>query len=130
MKPVNALDCPNDAATLRGRTFRPHRNSTAPRALCVVDPTNPDAAAALIYSRVKVLRRAEGAGSYLFIDPAMNVYVLNEQSAHAADWAVSHWAWFVGAYKTVHREVIEGLTATLPGICEDVRDHLVMSVQA
>lgn len=127
---TDALDCSNRTATLKRRTLRPHHNESMPRPLCVVDPTHPDAAAALIYGRVKALRRAEGAGSFLFIDQAMNVYVINEQSATADEWAVKHWPWFVGAYKPTRGKPIEGLTATLPGICEDVRDHLAMSVQA
>lgn len=121
---MNALDCSNKAATLKRRTIRPHHNEKPPRALCVVDPGHPEAAVALIFARVKAIRRSEGAGTFLFIDPAMNAYVINEQAAAAAEWAVSHWADFVGAYTPVRGHQVEGLSASLAGIGEDVRCHL------
>lgn len=116
----NALDCSTKTAKVPRRAMRPHHKIEAPKPLCVVGPD----AAEIIVAKVKAIHRADGVGSYVFIDPAMNVYVISELKPMANAWVADRFKWLVGAYSTIRGKPIAGLTATVNGVSEDIAEHL------
>lgn len=119
---MNALDCSTDTATLgRKRSVRPHHKQETPLRFCVVDPASPTIAAKLIVGRIKATRRAEGAGSYLYIDTEMNAYVISEQKPAALEWVKTHFAWLVGRYLPLRGE---GMKLSPELLSEDIGEHL------
>ena len=119
---MNALDCSPKPATLRRRVLCPHHKQEAPKVFCIVDPSNPEAAAKLIVGRIKATRRAEGAGSYLYIDTDMQAYVISEQKPAALEWVRSHFPWLVGRYLPLRGE---GMKLSPALLAEDVASHLL-----
>lgn len=98
----------------------PHHKVEAPKPVCRVGPD----AAATIVAKVKAIHRADGGGSYVFIDPSMNVYVVSELKPAAHEWVKTRFKWLVGAYSNIRGKPIEGLTVTQDGVTEDISEHL------
>ncbi len=118
---MNALDCSTKTDTLKRRAMHAHHKQEAPKPLCVVDPHSPGTAAKLIVGKIKATRRAEGAGSYLYIDTDMNVYVISEQKPASLEWVKTHFTWLVGRYLPLRGEGL-GLSSEL--LSEDIGEHL------
>lgn len=112
------------------------RKDRAPEPFCRVKPDRPQDAAVSIVARIKAIRRAQGGGSYLFIDTDMNAYVVSESQSIALVWLRERFAWVVGCYLprkpsqltatlvSGYRDTKEGLTVTVAGIAEDMVEHL------
>jgi hypothetical protein len=101
-----------------------------PTPLVVLDPCTPIGAVLEIRAEVMRLQRT-GAGSYLFIDPAMHVFVVSELRSVAAVWVKQHFGWLVAFYaprtKSGEKRIngVPFMAATVDGITEDVEQHLL-----
>jgi len=124
---THALDCSKASDTV-ARRVRPHRHrSGTPKAVCTLDPACIGLAAAEIVDRVRANQRGGRGSSYLYIDHDMSVYVIHEQHAAAREWATDlkgRWHTFVGVYQA-SRDRGEGLSVSLQGVFEDIREHLI-----
>ena len=102
----------------------------APTVLAVLDPKSLIDAVLQVQSEVRRLQRT-GAGSYLFVDPDLRVFVVSELRSVAAVWVKSHFGWLVAFYAPKTKagaKSINGvpfLTATVDGITEDLEQHLL-----
>ncbi|MGH8032709.1 MAG: hypothetical protein ACREO8_10185 [Luteimonas sp.] len=115
---------------VRVRIVRSVHQDHAPRVVVIVDPNNTGPAVDAIRKQVLQLKR-NGAGSYLLIDTAMNVYVLSELRSITPAWVREHFAWLVAFYAPRRRDGSKKnadgtpfLTATHAGITEDVLEHI------
>lgn len=115
----------------RIRHVRSVHTEHAPAPVTVLDPEHLEPAIAAIRARVIRLKRS-GAGSYLFIDDTMQAFVISELQSIATTWVREHFGWLVAFYAPRRRDGAlvnpDGtpyLTATVGGVTEDVREHLI-----
>jgi hypothetical protein len=124
---IPALDCSVATDTVARRSVTPHRHDAhEPMALCRVDPLFIPLAAALIVERVRANQRASRGLTYLFIDPDLNAYVMDEQKPAALQWSADirgRWRWLVGVYSS-SRCKSDGLGVSRSGLVADIGEHL------
>ena len=100
-----------------------------PTPLVRVNPEEPIDAVLVIRDEIRRLQRT-GVGSYLFIDPELQAYVVSEVRSVAAAWLKQHFDWLVAFYaprtkqgsKTVNG--VPFMAATVEGLVEDIEQHL------
>ena len=125
MTALEAMDAPD---TVKRQPHRPFRQQWTPEPYCTVDPDHPEIAAGLIVARIRAIRRAEGSATYLFVDTLMNAYVVSESRPAAKAWIKTKFRWLVGYYvagRSNAKNQVEGLSATIPGLTEDLAQHLL-----
>jgi hypothetical protein len=106
-----------------------HQDHT-PTPLVVINPK--DLAPAVLVVRAEILRmQRKGAGSYVFIDNAMNAYVVSELRSVAAAWVRDRFTWLVAFYAPRRRDGSKRnpdktpfMAATVSGLTEDFQQHL------
>lgn len=102
--------------------FRQHAPTLRP--LTQVSRGNPEQAAIVILRRVRTIIRNGLAPAYLFIDPDLRAWVLNDHQSQAQLWIRDRWHDYVGCYSRVDIPNKPSLTPDLEGIMEDVVDHV------
>ena len=84
----------------------------------------------VIEAHIRLTRRKRTCGSFVFISPERDVFVLSEESNIAADWVLTKLPWMVGLYcpKKVRIQVPAGLGEVvdldLEGLEGDIAEHL------
>lgn len=128
MPATNALEAVCEPRKVRAARVTHHQDN-APLPLVVLNPLDPLDVVLAIRAEVKRIRRC-GAGSYVFISPAMDVFVVSELRSVAGTWVKTHFGWLVAFYAPKTKagdKYFNGLpfmAATVNGIAEDVECHL------
>lgn len=84
----------------------------------------------IIEAQIRLTRRKRTCGSYVFVTPQADVYILSEESNSASEWVVKHVAWLVGLYcpkkvqLTAPHCLGEVVDLDLEGLAEDIADHM------
>lgn len=120
-----------EASRRKGKTDgAPFRQRWKPKALCVVDPTNPDQALSRIIPRIAENQRACGIASFLLINPETSqAFVLRADKPIAVEMErmatrSPYWPWLVGKYR-FGRVAAEFVQAVL----EDIGEHMGFEVE-
>lgn len=100
-----------------GKAFRQHWQPTS---ACSVNPDDMVSFVTVIAAAIAETKRARGCGTYLFIDPELNAYLIPEERPAALEWVKTKLTWMVGAYE----QKAKGPTLELDRLGEDVAEHL------
>ncbi len=117
----------------RRRRVRPdhaiHKDH-APVPLLVINPADVLAGAKVIRREVVRLQRT-GAGSFVFIAPNLEAFVVSDLRSVAQAWVRERFGWLVALYsprrsngETRWTDGSPILAATVAGIAEDIGEHL------
>lgn len=88
----------------------------------------------VIEAHIRLTRRKRTCGSFVFITPERDVFVLSEESNIAADWVLTKLPWLVGLYcqKKVKLQAPyclgEVVELDLEGLEGDIAEHLAQLV--
>lgn len=102
----------------------PFHQCWTPVPVGTLDPNAPAPMARALVQKIRVAHRDRGMGSYVFIDPERQVYVLTEDKPAAQQWVRERFGWLVGFYAMVHRTGIPMLKPTAEGLVEDMLEQL------
>lgn len=95
-----------------------------PQPIGRVNPERPGEAAPTVLRRVRGIREKGMGPAYLFIDAALNVYVLSDCQSCTKRWTTERFKDFVGCYSTTRVPGHPTLSPTLEGLAEDIEEHV------
>lgn len=84
----------------------------------------------IIVAQIRLTRRKRTCGSYVFVTPEADVYVISEESPAAERWILEHLTWLVGLYcpkkvtLTAPHCLGEVVELDLEGLDRDIAEHL------
>jgi len=96
----------------------------APVPLAVLDPANPAQVIDQVIQQVRETQRARQCGSFVFIDKALNVFVIPEERPCALEWVRTRIVDLVAKYQPIPRGAIVGFEPTREALAEDFADFL------
>lgn len=97
-----------------------------PTPMCFVDPDGIATTAAAVAGAIRRIERARGCGAYLFVSPALQVYVVSEERNCAQRFVREHLTWLVGYYrdKPAKGAKVAPLPIDVDDLVADLTDHL------
>ena len=119
----NAVEAVVRTATVKAERG-PFRQCWTPVPVGTLDPNAPAPMARALVQKIKAAHRDRGMGSYVFIDPERQVYVLTEDKPAAQQWFRERFGWLVGFYAMVHRPGVPMLKPTPEGLVEDMLEQI------
>jgi hypothetical protein len=98
----------------------------SPIHLLVIDPNCLMPSARSIVARILEIERSRGVGAYLFVNDALQAFVITEEKPLALQWAKARFRELVGYYRTVRPadRRIPTLAPIATGLVEDLTEHL------
>jgi hypothetical protein len=117
------VEAPQQSRTIRRSAMRQVHQ---PVAIAVLDPQGMAPVIAAVIDQVRRIHKDRWCGSFVFIDTALNVYVIAEERTVALDWVRTRFRDLVGKYQTSARgnDAEPWLSPTPDGLAEDFTDHL------
>lgn len=116
-----SVEAPAKPRTIRQR---PKHQEHRPEPVAVLDPRNQNPTIAAVLDRIRRHHKARQSGSYVFIDQALNVYVISEEQSVALCWVKERLHDLVGLYRLLARANEPWLQPTTEGLAEDFTGHL------
>lgn len=104
------------------KKMEPFHQVRSPKAFCVLDVSAVAPTARAIRRRIASTEASRGAGSYVYLDEKMRVFVITEDATCAQQWILDRFRWLVGFYSMTPQRF--SMHATVAGLVEDIECHL------